>query len=94
MKGIIDAFHELNPRKGTETKEWEMRSTYWTELSTNLIPARGLKLDLGDGVVYSLEAFHELNPRKGTETLTLALSSSSLQTFHELNPRKGTETRD
>ena len=38
-------------------------------LSTNLIPARGLKREISlRSYAHVLWPFHELNPRKGTET--------------------------
>ncbi len=38
-----DAFHELNPRKGTETPVGLLIARQFFLLSTNLIPVRGLK---------------------------------------------------
>ncbi len=87
-------FHELNPRKGTETSYRATKGDCWNNLSTNLIPARGLKLLslLLLSPFSQLSAFHELNPRKGTETVHCRTSTTGEKAFHELNPRKGTET--
>ena len=64
------------------------------DVSTYLIPARGLKPGYRLDITIKIIGFHISNPRKGTETGggLVCTHSTCLSSFHISNPRKGTET--